>query len=162
GRGVPRRARATGVHHARLGRLRRAAGWHCQQDPHLPGHQRRLGRPRDQRGGTDRPEPGRLSDRHHLAQGSGRAGRAVIVDVTFGGLRTATAALYDNAPSAPQGAALTGYGGGPDTWIPVGPMATPRDDFTAILLPSGKVLVAGGEGPGPNIPPLASAELYNP
>jgi Kelch motif len=81
---------------------------------------------------------------------------------TFTGLRTATAALYDNAPRAPQGAALTGYGGGPDTWIPVGPMATPRDDFTAILLPSGKVLVAGGEGPGPNIPPLAGAELYNP
>jgi len=81
---------------------------------------------------------------------------------TFTGLRTATAALYDNAPSAPQGAALTGYGGGPDTWFPVGSMATARDDFAAILLPSGKVLVAGGEGPGQDLPSLASAELYNP
>src|SRR5262249_44525429 len=80
---------------------------------------------------------------------------------TFTGLRTATAALYDNAPSAPQGAALTGYGGGPDTWFPVRSMATARDDFTAILLPGGKVLVAGGEGPGQDLPSLASAELYN-
>jgi large repetitive protein len=81
---------------------------------------------------------------------------------TFTGLRTATAALYDNAPLTPQTVALTGYGGGPDTWIPVGSMAVARDDFSAVLLPSGKVLVAGGEGPGQFIPPLADAELYNP
>ena len=81
---------------------------------------------------------------------------------TFTGLRTATAALYDNAPRAPQGAALTGYGGGPDTWLPVGSMAVARDNFIAVLLHTGKVLVAGGEGPGADIPPLAEAELYNP
>jgi WD40 repeat protein len=81
---------------------------------------------------------------------------------TFTGLRTATAALYDNAPRTPQPAALTGYGGGPDTWIPVGSMAIARDDFNAVLLPSGKVLVAGGQGRGQFLPPLAGAELYNP
>ena len=52
---------------------------------------------------------------------------------TFTGLRTAVAALYDNAPRSPQGVALSGYGGGPDSWVPVGPMAVARDDFSAVL-----------------------------
>jgi hypothetical protein len=81
---------------------------------------------------------------------------------TFTGLRTAAALLADNAPRTPQEATLSGYGGGPNAWVPVGPMAAARDHFTATLLPSGKVLMAGGEGTGPNLPPLAGAELYNP
>src|SRR5262249_58682298 len=62
---------------------------------------------------------------------------------TFTGLRTAAAALYDNAPLAPQGAALTGYGGGPDAWIPVGSMAVAPADLNAGLLPRGQVPAAG-------------------
>lgn len=46
--------------------------------------------------------------------------------------------------------------GAAGTWSATGSMATARDFHTATLLPTGKVLVAGGEGP------LASAELYDP
>lgn len=66
--------------------------------------------------------------------------------VSFGGAYTtpvADAALYTP---------LTG------AWRPTGSMATPRSDASAVLLPSGAVLVSGGTGPGDRI--LASAELY--
>ncbi len=46
---------------------------------------------------------------------------------------------------------------GADSWTVTGTMVTPRSGHTATLLPSGKVLVAGG-GTKPN----ASAELYDP
>src|SRR5215472_3628509 len=46
-------------------------------------------------------------------------------------LRTATIAVSDNAPLSPQGVPVTGYGGGPDAWVPVGPMTTAREHFTA-------------------------------
>jgi len=75
-------------------------------------------------------------------------------------LRTATAAVSDNAPLSPQGSALSGFGGGPDAWIPVGSMSSPREDFTATLLKNGQVLVAGGQTTITNN--LATAELYNP
>ena len=78
----------------------------------------------------------------------------------FTGLRSAAAVMTDNAPGGPQAVAVSGYGGGPDAFVPVGSMATPRDHFTATLLPDGNVLMAGGEtSPVSNI---ASAELYNP
>ena len=79
---------------------------------------------------------------------------------TFTGLRTAAAAVSDNSPDPRQNVTVDGFGGGPDAWVPVGSMTTPRDNFTATLLPSGKVLVAGGQNnPSNNV---ASAELYNP
>ncbi len=46
-----------------------------------------------------------------------------------------------------------------DTWTAGGNMANPRGHHTATVLPTGKVLVAGGTD-GPNT--WASAELYNP
>ncbi len=66
--------------------------------------------------------------------------------ISFGGAYTTPvvdAALYNP---------LTG------AWRPTGSMATPRSDASAVLLPSGAVLVSGGMGPGNRI--LASAELY--
>jgi large repetitive protein len=78
---------------------------------------------------------------------------------TFTGLRTAAAVLSDNAPGAPD-VTVSGYGGGPNAFVPVRSMTTARDRFTATLLPDGKVLVAGGEtNPSHSI---ASAELYDP
>ena len=51
------------------------------------------------------------------------------------------------------------YDPGAGTFSPTGPLATARQYHTATLLPSGKVLVAGGTGGGVY---LASAELYDP
>ena len=45
------------------------------------------------------------------------------------------------------------------TWTATGSMGNARDNHTATLLPSGKVLVAAGFG---NAGPLSSAELYDP
>src|SRR5215468_4646187 len=47
------------------------------------------------------------------------------------------------------------------TWVATGSMSTPRVAHAAMLLPSGKVLVAGGSlAPAGN--GLATAELYDP
>jgi hypothetical protein len=46
------------------------------------------------------------------------------------------------------------------TWTVTGKMADPRHSHAAILLPDGKVLVAGGHAPGDE--PTDSAELYDP
>jgi hypothetical protein len=104
----------------------------------------------------------------HVHTSCGRApvppGGSCTVRVSFAPtgteLRTATAALSDNAPLSPQGAVVSGYGGGPDAWTPVRPMTAAREHFTATLLPGGKVLMAGGQSVTDT--PLASAELYNP
>ena len=69
-----------------------------------------------------------------------------------GGLFVA-AALVATSLAPVVGAAGSG------TWTPVGSMSTPRASHTATLLPSGMVLVAGGED---NYAALASAELYDP
>lgn len=45
------------------------------------------------------------------------------------------------------------------TFTPTGSMNTPRHNHIAVLLPDGKVLIAGGSGEGDA---LASAELYDP
>jgi N-acetylneuraminic acid mutarotase len=75
-------------------------------------------------------------------------------------LRTAVVSVADNAPRSPQPVTVTGYGGGPDTWVPVGSLPVPTEEFSAVLLHSGEVLVAGGEEYTGD--PLANAELYNP
>ena len=46
------------------------------------------------------------------------------------------------------------------TWTLTGAMADNRDRHQAILLPNGKVLAVGGNGP--YVDGLTSAELYNP
>src|ERR1700677_3804047 len=90
---------------------------------------------------------------YRATTGCGRApvapGGTCTVSVRFvptsTGLRTATAAVSDNAPLSPQGARATGYGIGPNSWSPVGPMSSSREEFSATLLPDGQVLMAGGE-----------------
>lgn len=52
---------------------------------------------------------------------------------------------------------------GSGSWEPAGAMAEGRFEHTATLLGDGRVLVAGGlGGPGVELAPLASAELYDP
>jgi N-acetylneuraminic acid mutarotase len=48
------------------------------------------------------------------------------------------------------------------TWTPTGNMNQPRGDYTATLLPDGKVLVAGGAGGAVGMTDFDSAELYDP
>jgi WD40 repeat protein len=76
------------------------------------------------------------------------------------GLRAAVVSLADDAPRSPQPVAVDGYGGGPDAWVPVGPLPVPTEHFSAVLLPGGTVLVAGGESYTDDS--ITSAELYNP
>jgi MYXO-CTERM domain-containing protein len=58
-----------------------------------------------------------------------------------------------------DGAPATGLVLVDPAWRTVGTLATGRDSHTATLLPSGKVLIAGGSGSSPW---LSSAELYDP
>ncbi len=77
------------------------------------------------------------------------------------GLRNATVTVFDNAPLSPQAVAVSGYGAGPYVWVPTtGSMSTPRDNFAAVALANGKVLVAGGQTIFDNT--VNTAELYDP
>jgi hypothetical protein len=51
---------------------------------------------------------------------------------------------------------------GSGTWTATGSMITARSEYTATLLPDGKVLVAGGNSGSSVIGMLASAELFDP
>lgn len=53
------------------------------------------------------------------------------------------------------------YDSAAGTWSVTGSMATPRDGASAVLLPDGRVLVAGGDTDFNNIP-TAEAEIYTP
>jgi Kelch motif/Galactose oxidase, central domain len=76
-------------------------------------------------------------------------------------LRQATVAVADDAPGSPQGFTAIGYGRGPDSWTPSGPLQVGREGATANVLGNGQVLVAGGEnGTFPGNGSLADSELY--
>ena len=92
-------------------------------------------------------------------------GATCTVSVQFApttpGLRAARVSIADNAPQSPQGAAVSGYGAGPNTWTPTGSLLTARDSFTSTVLRGGDVLIAGGAvSVGAN--PLTETELYDP
>lgn len=78
----------------------------------------------------------------------------------YPGLRRATVSVTDNAPLSPQGVAVSGYGAGPDVWVPTGSMSTPRSNFAATSLLDGDVLVVGGEDYYGNT--LTTSEIYDP
>ncbi len=74
-------------------------------------------------------------------------------------LASCTGEVRDASPAIPRLAVSLAAAGEP-VWITVGPMATARERHTATLLPSGKVLVAGGsDATGAS---TATAELYDP
>ena len=76
------------------------------------------------------------------------------------GLRTAIVTIADNAPLSPQEVDASGYGAGPNVWVPTGSMSTPRSNFSSTALGDGDVLIAGGENFLGNT--VATAELYDP
>jgi hypothetical protein len=77
------------------------------------------------------------------------SGKVLVAGGNVGGGNLASAELFDPAAN-----------GGVGAFIPTGSMATVRSNHAAILLSSGKVLVAGGSG-GNAGAPLASAELFD-
>lgn len=70
----------------------------------------------------------------------------------------------DRGEGSPQSLGLLGtaelYNPATGTWSKTGSLNTPRDGFTAMLLPSGEVLVAGGVDNADNA--LDTAEIYDP
>jgi N-acetylneuraminic acid mutarotase len=86
------------------------------------------------------------------------------IRVTFSphapGRRTALVKVIDNAPDSPQIEPLTGYGQGPNAWVPTSPMVGSRSEYAAVTLRDGDVLIAGGELGAEQ--PTATAELFDP
>jgi len=95
------------------------------------------------------PHPGDFLAANDCTSGPINPGVACRVAIrfspTFTGLRRAQVAVVDNAASGSQGAAVRGYGAGPNSFIPTGSMQAARDESTATLLQNGEVLIAGGE-----------------
>ncbi|HSH58195.1 MAG TPA: kelch repeat-containing protein, partial [Acidimicrobiales bacterium] len=76
-----------------------------------------------------------------------RCGKVLVAGGTSGSGAFDSAELYDPATN---------------TWSATGSMSTARIQFTATQLADGRVLAAGGDGPGGNQAVEASAELYDP
>src|SRR5712691_11605403 len=98
--------------------------------------------------------------------GSLPAGSACTINVSFApaaiGARTGILTINDDAPGSPQVVQLSGKGssfiiGG---FVGTSAMGSKRAFFTATLLPSGQVLVAGHEGLPEDV--VTTAELYDP
>jgi len=85
----------------------------------------------------------------------------VVFTPTADNIRSASMTIPDNAPTAPQAVAVSGFGytKAPMHWIPGGTMSVPRDYLTLSLLPGDQVLAAGGIS---EYAPWSSADLFNP
>lgn len=86
------------------------------------------------------------------------------ISVTFSptapGRRTASVKVVDNAPSSPQIEPISGYGQGPNAWVPTSTLSTARSSYAAATLHDGDVLIAGGESGVQES--TSSAELFDP
>lgn len=86
-------------------------------------------------------------------------GRVLVVGGTALG-ETGASGGQSIAPSA----SAEIYDPATDSWSETSPMSVPRFEHSASLLPDGKVLIAGGQGPadGGRFTALSTSELYDP
>jgi N-acetylneuraminic acid mutarotase len=84
---------------------------------------------------------------------------SVVFTPSANGVRDASMAIPDDAPTSPQIVPLAGFGytEAPHHWIPAGSMSAARDPVTLSRLPNGNVLAVGGVINGPP----TSADIYN-